>query len=71
MKTSLVSELLVITSVDVYSQGCDCVWQLSEWSKSDEKLMKAVEGQDAKKVSSILSKKSMVPSKLGPRGHSM
>ncbi|XP_076465558.1 uncharacterized protein LOC143297221 isoform X4 [Babylonia areolata] len=44
---------------------------LSEWSKSDEKLMKAVEGQDVKKVSSILSKKAMVPSKLGPRGQSI
>ncbi|KAK7116300.1 ankycorbin-like isoform X1 [Littorina saxatilis] len=44
---------------------------LSEWSKSDEKLMKAVEAQDAKKVSSILSKKPMVPAKLGPRGHSI
>nr|KAG5695281.1 hypothetical protein BaRGS_028216 [Batillaria attramentaria] len=33
---------------------------LSEWSKSDEKLMKAVEGSDAKKVSSILSKKAMI-----------
>ncbi|KAL8625480.1 hypothetical protein ACOMHN_018625 [Nucella lapillus] len=44
---------------------------LSEWSKQDEKLMKAVEGQDAKKVSTILSKRSMVPSKLGPRGHSI
>jgi hypothetical protein len=44
---------------------------LTEWSKSDEKLLKAVEGNDAKKVSHILSKKAMVPSKLGPRGHSV
>ncbi|PVD20041.1 hypothetical protein C0Q70_20535 [Pomacea canaliculata] len=44
---------------------------LSEWSKTDEKLMKAVEATDIKKVSSILSRKSMVPTKLGPRGHSI
>ncbi|XP_005111831.1 ankyrin repeat domain-containing protein 24 isoform X3 [Aplysia californica] len=45
--------------------------ELAEWTKSDEKLMKAVENGDVKKVTSLLAKKSLVPTKLGPLGRSV
>lgn len=46
-------------------------FQLAEWTKNDEKLMKAVEKEDAKKVASLLSKKSLIPTKLGYHGSSV
>ncbi|XP_041369661.1 ankyrin repeat domain-containing protein 24-like isoform X2 [Gigantopelta aegis] len=44
---------------------------LSEWNKNDEKLLKSVESGDVKKVSAILAKKTLNPTKLGPRGHNV
>ncbi|XP_052794174.1 ankycorbin-like isoform X3 [Mya arenaria] len=44
---------------------------LSEWSKNDEKLMKATEGNDAAKIDELLRKKTLNPTKLGPKGLSV
>ncbi|XP_053405945.1 ankycorbin-like isoform X10 [Mercenaria mercenaria] len=44
---------------------------LSEWSKNDEKLMKAVENNDIAKADELLKKKSLNPTKLGPKGLSV
>jgi len=44
---------------------------LTEWAKSDEKLMKSVENGDIKKVTALLAKKSLVLTKLGPQGLSI
>lgn len=44
---------------------------LSEWNKNDEKLLKAIEVGDVDKVQSLLQKKTLVPTKLGPRGLSV
>lgn len=46
-------------------------FQLSEWNKNDEKLLKAIEIGDVDKVQSLLQKKTLVPTKLGPRGLSV
>lgn len=57
---------------------CRCIannyvlyFQLSEWNKNDEKLLKAIEIGDVDKVQSLLQKKTLVPTKLGPRGLSV
>ena len=47
------------------------VLQLSEWSKNDEKLLKAVENNDYSKVDELLKKKSLNPTKLGAKGLSV
>ncbi|XP_052282886.1 ankycorbin-like isoform X2 [Dreissena polymorpha] len=44
---------------------------LSEWSKNDEKLMKATENNDLQKIDELLRKKSLNPTKLGPKGLSV
>ncbi|XP_067665714.1 ankycorbin-like [Haliotis asinina] len=44
---------------------------LSEWNKNDEKLLKTVEVGDVKKATSVLNKKTLNPTKLGPKGHSV
>ncbi|GFR96227.1 ankyrin repeat domain-containing protein 24 [Elysia marginata] len=42
-----------------------------EWTKNDDKLMEAVENQNVKKVSSLLTKKNLNPTKRGPLGRSV
>ncbi|KAK3763005.1 hypothetical protein RRG08_026918 [Elysia crispata] len=42
-----------------------------EWTKNDDKLMEAVENQNVKKVSSLLTKKNLSPTKRGPLGRSV
>lgn len=44
-------------------------YDISEWNRSDEKLLKAVESCDIDKVVSILDKKQVSPTKNGPRGY--
>jgi hypothetical protein len=46
-------------------------FQLSEWGKGDDKILKAVENGDITKVESILQKKIINPTKLGIHGFSM
>uniref|UniRef100_A0A8D0CDK5 Uncharacterized protein n=1 Tax=Salvator merianae TaxID=96440 RepID=A0A8D0CDK5_SALMN len=41
-----------------------------DWNKSDEKLLQAVEYNDAERVSSLLLRKGLVPTKLDPEGKS-
>ncbi|KAM4602333.1 ankyrin repeat domain-containing protein 35 [Discoglossus pictus] len=43
---------------------------VEKWNKHDQKLLEAVEKGDAKKVSSILSKRPIRPTKPGPNGQS-
>uniref|UniRef100_A0A673UDE2 Uncharacterized protein n=1 Tax=Suricata suricatta TaxID=37032 RepID=A0A673UDE2_SURSU len=41
-----------------------------EWGKSDERLIQAVENDDAARVASLLTRKGLVPTKLDPEGKS-
>ncbi|XP_053560505.1 ankyrin repeat domain-containing protein 35 isoform X2 [Bombina bombina] len=43
---------------------------VEKWNRHDQKLFEAVEKGDAKKVSSILSKKLIRPTKISPKGQS-
>jgi len=55
-----------------YAISCQHVClQLSEWSKNDEKLMKATESNDLARIDELLKKKSLNPTKLGPKGLSV
>lgn len=48
-----------------------CVPQLNpDWNKYDERLMKAAERGDVEKVSSILARKGVSPTKLDVEGRS-
>ncbi|CAJ0923572.1 unnamed protein product [Ranitomeya imitator] len=44
--------------------------QVDKWNRHDQKVLEAVEKGDAKKVSSILSKKQISATKTGPNGQS-
>ncbi|KAH0625868.1 hypothetical protein JD844_034219 [Phrynosoma platyrhinos] len=45
-------------------------FQSQDWSKNDEKLLQAVEYNDADRVSSLLLRKGLVPTKLDSDGKS-
>uniref|UniRef100_A0A8C4WU06 Uncharacterized protein n=1 Tax=Eptatretus burgeri TaxID=7764 RepID=A0A8C4WU06_EPTBU len=44
--------------------------ELGEWNKHDERLLQAVEGQDAERVATAIQKKGASPSKLDGEGRS-
>ena len=46
----------------------DLCWQLSEWSKNDEKLSVAVDSGDVSKVIPLISKRGVDPTKVDPKG---
>uniref|UniRef100_M3Y062 Ankyrin repeat domain 24 n=1 Tax=Mustela putorius furo TaxID=9669 RepID=M3Y062_MUSPF len=41
-----------------------------EWGKSDERLLQAVESDDAARVAALITRKGLVPTKLDPEGKS-
>ncbi|MBZ3873960.1 Ankyrin repeat domain-containing protein 24 [Sciurus carolinensis] len=41
-----------------------------DWGKSDERLLQAVENEDAARVATLLTRKGLVPTKLDPEGKS-
>uniref|UniRef100_A0A8C9L0U8 Ankyrin repeat domain 24 n=1 Tax=Panthera tigris altaica TaxID=74533 RepID=A0A8C9L0U8_PANTA len=41
-----------------------------EWGKSDERLLQAVENDDAARVAALITRKGLVPTKLDPEGKS-
>ncbi|XP_036898470.1 ankyrin repeat domain-containing protein 24 isoform X3 [Sturnira hondurensis] len=44
--------------------------QSQDWGKSDERLLQAVENNDATRVASLIVRKGLVPTKLDPEGKS-
>ncbi|XP_045846679.1 ankyrin repeat domain-containing protein 24 isoform X3 [Meles meles] len=44
--------------------------QSQEWGKSDERLLQAVESDDAARVATLITRKGLVPTKLDPEGKS-
>lgn len=56
--------------------GCPAPWspgcapQSQDWGRSDERLLQAVEGNDAARVASLIIRKGLVPTKLDPEGKS-
>uniref|UniRef100_A0A8C0EEE1 Uncharacterized protein n=1 Tax=Bubo bubo TaxID=30461 RepID=A0A8C0EEE1_BUBBB len=44
--------------------------QSQDWTKNDEKLLQAVDYNDAGKVTSLLVRKGLVPTKLDSEGKS-
>lgn len=44
--------------------------QSQDWSKSDERLLQAVEQNDPEKVSALIVKKGLSPTKLDAEGKS-
>lgn len=44
--------------------------QSQDWTKNDEKLLQAVDYNDAGKVASLLIRKGLVPTKLDSEGKS-
>lgn len=44
--------------------------QSQDWGKSDERLLQAVENNDAARVASLIVRKGLVPTKLDPEGKS-
>nr|KAF6347744.1 ankyrin repeat domain 24 [Myotis myotis] len=44
--------------------------QSQDWGKSDERLLQAVESNDAARVASLIVRKGLVPTKLDPEGKS-
>ncbi|XP_044942377.1 ankyrin repeat domain-containing protein 24 isoform X3 [Mustela putorius furo] len=44
--------------------------QSQEWGKSDERLLQAVESDDAARVAALITRKGLVPTKLDPEGKS-
>ncbi|KAM9104237.1 ankyrin repeat domain-containing protein 24 isoform 2-T2 [Megaptera novaeangliae] len=44
--------------------------QSQDWGKSDERLLQAVENNDAARVASLIARKGLVPTKLDPEGKS-
>lgn len=44
--------------------------QSQDWTKNDEKLLQAVDYNDAGKVASLLVRKGLVPTKLDSEGKS-
>ncbi|CAD7685792.1 unnamed protein product [Nyctereutes procyonoides] len=47
-----------------------CVSQSQEWGKSDERLLQAVDSNDAARVAALITRKGLVPTKLDPEGKS-
>ncbi|KAK2087066.1 Ankyrin repeat domain-containing protein 24 [Saguinus oedipus] len=41
-----------------------------DWGKSDERLLQAVENNDAPRVATLIARKGLVPTKLDPEGKS-
>lgn len=50
------------------SSGCPP--QSQDWGKSDERLLQAVENNDASRVAALITRKGLVPTKLDPEGKS-
>uniref|UniRef100_A0A9L0IBJ5 Ankyrin repeat domain 24 n=1 Tax=Equus asinus TaxID=9793 RepID=A0A9L0IBJ5_EQUAS len=50
------------------SSGCPP--QSQDWGKSDERLLQAVENNDATRVAALITRKGLVPTKLDPEGKS-
>ena len=69
--SSCLSRVRLEVLVEGVTISCTCIFQLSEWSKNDDKLMKAVESNDLSKADELLRKKSLNPTKLGPKGLSV
>lgn len=44
--------------------------QSQDWGKSDERLLQAVENNDASRVAALITRKGLVPTKLDPEGKS-
>ncbi|CAH6779206.1 Ankrd24 [Phodopus roborovskii] len=44
--------------------------QGQDWGKSDQRLLQAVENNDAARVASLIAHKGLVPTKLDPEGKS-
>lgn len=44
--------------------------QSQDWGKSDERLLQAVENNDAARVASLIVRKGLVPTKLDSEGKS-
>lgn len=44
--------------------------QGQDWGKSDERLLQAVENEDAARVAALIARKGLVPTKLDPEGKS-
>lgn len=49
---------------------CLCCGQSQDWNKTDEKLLQAVEQNEPDKVSALIVKKGLNPSKLDVEGKS-
>lgn len=47
-----------------------CAPQSQDWGRSDERLLQAVENNDAARVASLITRKGLVPTKLDPEGKS-
>ncbi|KAF0887316.1 ANR24 protein, partial [Crocuta crocuta] len=47
-----------------------CALQSQEWGKGDERLLQAVENNDAARVATLITRKGLVPTKLDPEGKS-
>lgn len=47
-----------------------CALQSQEWGKGDERLLQAVENNDATRVAALIARKGLVPTKLDPEGKS-
>lgn len=47
-----------------------CAPQSQDWGRSDERLLQAVENDDAARVASLIARKGLVPTKLDPEGKS-
>lgn len=50
--------------------GFNPPFQSQEWSKSDERLLQAVEQDDPEKVAALIVKKGLCPTKLDTEGKS-
>ncbi|KAJ8792939.1 hypothetical protein J1605_003907 [Eschrichtius robustus] len=60
-------------ALDTMKQLCLCAaasFASQDWGKSDERLLQAVENDDAARVASLIARKGLVPTKLDPEGKS-
>lgn len=60
---TLLGQFTVVVSLDLPPQSQD-------WSKSDERLLQAVEQNEPEKVSALIVKKGLCPTKLDAEGKS-
>lgn len=60
---TLLGQFTVVASLDLPPQSQD-------WSKSDERLLQAVEQNEPEKVSALIVKKGLCPTKLDAEGKS-